>query len=284
MKRILPRLLAGIWAIACSALATSDPPPLEWTGWQVRVPSGEAPVLVESGDPLGLEPLSSGAMADVLSMPPANEPRGPVTLDFGLQPTLPVSTSSMIPEIARCLDYNWLFCYLFVRDNIRFTPYRGLARGPERTLIDREGNDADQASLLFALLRASGYPSSTICYSPTNTFRVRLAGGQNDYDAAHWLGIPADGTVSDLTNAIHRVLSASGVPFGFSLGASPQQSRLIIEHFYVWLNDGFLSYYIDPSFKPRRRTPPEASLLADAGYVRSNLLDELTKYQDLIIR
>ena len=49
--------------------------------------------------------------------------------------------------------YNW------VRENIRTEWYWGSMKGAEETLRQRCGNDADQAALLIALLRASGYPA-----------------------------------------------------------------------------------------------------------------------------
>ncbi|MHB8707330.1 MAG: transglutaminase domain-containing protein, partial [Desulfuromonadales bacterium] len=49
--------------------------------------------------------------------------------------------------------YNW------VRENIRTEWYWGSMKGAEETLRQKSGNDADQAALLIALLRASGYPA-----------------------------------------------------------------------------------------------------------------------------
>ena len=72
--------------------------------------------------------------------------------------TLPQSESLRIQELARGLDYDWRKCYFFVRDNIAFTPASGFMRGAERTLIDREGSDADQALLLHELLGAWAEP------------------------------------------------------------------------------------------------------------------------------
>ena len=52
-----------------------------------------------------------------------------------------------------------------MRDNVKFVPSPGLLRGAKRTLIDREGSDADQSVLLVALLEESGV-SAEIIYSP----------------------------------------------------------------------------------------------------------------------
>jgi hypothetical protein len=47
--------------------------------------------------------------------------------------------------------------YEFVYNEIEYELYSGLARGAKATLLRRAGNGSDQAALLIALLRASGY-------------------------------------------------------------------------------------------------------------------------------
>jgi len=254
-----------------------EPLQLDGTGWQVLSPStcANPPVTVEKGTPLYTD-LKSGLLFDAeLSMSLEAESLESLSLFYGtlLSAKLPVSTNSMIAELAQALDKDWESCYLFVRNSIKFTPYKGILRGPERTLIDREGNDADQALLLYALFRACGFSSADtkICYSTADydqDFWVPLAGGTNDYDAAHWLGLPPDGTVSELTNAIANVLGPSGLFYRFSQGSTPQDSYLCVDHFCVVLQ----GYPFDPSFKPRKARAPSASLLGDMGYSRSNLL------------
>lgn len=56
---------------------------------------------------------------------------------------------------------NWdpVDLYEWVKNNIRTEWYWGSMKGAEETLRQGSGNDADQASLLIALLRAAGYPS-----------------------------------------------------------------------------------------------------------------------------
>ena len=74
----------------------------------------------------------------------------------------------------------------------------GFMRGPERTLLDREGSDADQALLLHALLEECGVQSK-ILYAPpmpagetgAPAFAVPMVShaGRFDYTAASWLGL-----------------------------------------------------------------------------------------------
>ncbi|MCM2264957.1 MAG: alpha/beta hydrolase [Desulfuromonadales bacterium] len=84
--------------------------------------------------------------------------------DLAGTPEAPVSAaiSSQAKTIAAAVGrthwdpaaiYNW------VRENIRTEWYWGSMKGAEETLRQRSGNDADQAALLIALLRASGYPA-----------------------------------------------------------------------------------------------------------------------------
>ncbi len=67
-----------------------------------------------------------------------------------------------IVELARGLDNDPVRIYEFVHNNIRYEPYYGSMKGATRTLLDRAGNDCDQASLLIALLRQSEYAA---CYA-----------------------------------------------------------------------------------------------------------------------
>jgi RHS repeat-associated protein len=261
---------------ASFAALAFEPLTQERTGLQVISPN-------TSGNPVGILKHGSAPDADILpswlldnehSSLLEEDSQESMLLGAGiLSSYLPVSTNSMISELARGLGTNWLSCYLFVRNNIKFTPYKGILRGPERTLIDREGNDADQALLLYALFRECGMSENIvkIGVSLLGDFWMPLTGGTNDYDAVHWLGLPEDGTVAELTNAIYKVLSPSGVPSGFDPGNTPQESYLSVEHFCVYLLEPY-NIWLNPSFKPRKIRTPSSSILPDMGYMRSNLL------------
>lgn len=278
MKRAL---FTGIVMISCAlGLHASDTPPpeqcVEWRGWQVITPSGgpvetdeETPLEFSEPQALGVGEMAQGVLTGAFALPPAYEPRGSVISGIGLSTNLPPDPDGVLAETARGLDYNWGRCYLYVRDNIRYTPYRGLARGPVRTLLDREGNDADQAFLLFALLRASGY-NVKVAYANTNYYAIRLLGEPNGYDAVSLLGIPQGGTVAQITNAITRILQPSGVQFKYRLVGAQQDYLLYMEHFFVYLVAE--QKYLDPSVKPRRIDFTGVSVLESMGYSRSNLL------------
>lgn len=61
--------------------------------------------------------------------------------------------------------------FAWVRQAVRWVPYRGVLRGPIGVLMDRSGNSLDQSLLLAALLRAAGH-------------EVRLAHAELPYEIA----------------------------------------------------------------------------------------------------
>lgn len=242
----------GAW----TRLLALQPPAPDTSGWLTRGPTGAPPALI-AGTPVARSvplPLSATAWAAALALPPSDTPRGAASLDIGLETRLPAAANDLLAETARGLDYNWLRCYLFVRDQIRFTPYFGLARGPERTLLDREGNDADQAFLLLALLRASGY-DATVYHDPA--FAVPITGAADGYDATSWLGVSAGASLYDTCVSLYEELSPSGIDPDFYAAGYME-----LDHFFVVANIDGSELPLDPSFKPRRLTSPRASLLA----------------------
>jgi len=70
-----------------------------------------------------------------------------------------IEFSQSIKNLADSLDNNPLKILNYVKNNVDYVPYYGTKKGSDATLIEKAGNDFDQAALLIALLRYSGYPS-----------------------------------------------------------------------------------------------------------------------------
>ncbi|MGA1875149.1 MAG: transglutaminase-like domain-containing protein [bacterium] len=76
-----------------------------------------------------------------------------------LKDTPEAPLSHEIAALAQSLDWNPVLIYEWVKNNIMTEWYWGCMKGALETLRQRSGNDCDQATLLVALLRASGFPS-----------------------------------------------------------------------------------------------------------------------------
>ena len=202
-------------------------------------------------------------------------------LDIGLSNGLPASDFGRIKELARALDHDPDKCYRYVRDNIAYASYAGLLKGPERTLLDREGNELDQSFLLLALLRASGFTDAGIGYAPLTTSNgvltscfllpLRAQESASEYNAADWLGVDASGYESDVASRVMRLHNLAGhynKCFYVGVGGAPY---LAMDHFFVTLPTPGGTDLMDPSVKPSKKKSP-CDAISDSGYSRSALL------------
>ena len=73
-----------------------------------------------------------------------------------LQPTTDVQITPEIEALAQELEHNPVKIYNWAYNNIQFLPTYGSIQGSQMTLDTKSGNATDTASLLIALLRASG--------------------------------------------------------------------------------------------------------------------------------
>jgi RHS repeat-associated protein len=144
--------------------------------------------------------------------------------------------SDRIVEAARALGNAPVRLYEFVRNRVAYVPYVGLLKGAERTLIDRSGNDLDQANLLCRLLRAAGYTArlaqSTNSIVPLN--------GDDGYGAASWVG------VTNTWPAVSNALSFGGIASSYDAG----QQAFIMNRYWVELSTNGGWHSMDPAFKP----------------------------------
>jgi len=149
------------------------------------------------------------------------------------------SATAITPEmqaLATNLNNDPVAIYNFVRNKIRFQPYRGSCKGAHTTFVDGAGNDMDQASLLIALLNAAGYSNTLYVYG-----QIAVPDASSDeYDLSHWLGT-----------------TAYRAPWVLDYAATPGMSYYDFGGFLVWWFDHMwvrvtiagTTYDIDPSFK-----------------------------------
>lgn len=144
---------------------------------------------------------------------------GPTTSETQITPE--------IEELARALNHDPKLIFDYVRNHIDYVPIFGSVNGATATLLAGRGNDFDQASLLIALLRESGYTADYVCGDVT----YALA------DAAQWLGVDVNADV------ISSLLANGGIPVTEYLDA--------VKMTRVWVKATIDStdYIFDPAFK-----------------------------------
>jgi RHS repeat-associated protein len=125
-----------------------------------------------------LEPAITPSYADPQAAPP-----GPGDLEATSEAPL----SAPILEQAAALGYDYARIYDFVRNDVATEWYAGSLKGAEETLRQRSGNDVDQASLLLALLRASGLA----CRYVQGVLRLPLATVATSLGLADPVQVPA---------------------------------------------------------------------------------------------
>ncbi len=154
-----------------------------------QLPFGDEPWTIAGPDDV-LTDLLHG-MTGVSGMP-GNDDTLPATpeIDFDIANNLdPVGAK------AAELGHDPVKIFEFVRNSCVYEPYFGAVKSASRTLREGRGNDADLASLLIALLRASGVPARYVF----GTIQVPVD------DAAAWLG------VTDATQ-LDTLFRRSGIP------------------------------------------------------------------------
>ncbi|HXT51150.1 MAG TPA: transglutaminase family protein, partial [Thermoanaerobaculia bacterium] len=147
--------------------------------WRERQPDAEPPAAARSALAAKLVedkgPIVPTLRSHLLPFGPASlAPRAPVTTpvvvpsyvgpaspvvaaDLAAAPLSPLSQP--IVQQAAALGYDVVKVFEFVRNQVRTEWYAGAMKGAETTLLQRAGNDVDQATLLVALLRASRTPA-----------------------------------------------------------------------------------------------------------------------------
>lgn len=140
----------------------------------------------------------------------------------------PDEITPAIQRLADGLQDDPLRIFDYVRHEIAFTPYWGSRKGAHLTLLEKEGNDFDQAALLVALLRAAGYTPAYV--RGVMTIPYTSSGGN---DLRSWLG---EGTKP----ALYLVLSRSGNPAA--------SSSDLVERIWVRVTVDGTVRNLDPAF------------------------------------
>lgn len=184
---------------------------------------------------------------------PENSPRAgaPVVLKG-----MSASATEAAPEIkamARALKYNVVDIYEYVRNEIEHVPTYGLKNGALGCLLAGRGNDWDQAALLIALLRESGYSAD---------FARALIVYDND-DLQDWIGV-------DTTEAAISVLSKGGYSTEYHDAGKTRVWRTWAE---FWGGSSWL--VLDPAFKPRQDISG-IDLVSACGYSYSDFMGAAT--------
>ena len=162
----------------------------------------------------------------------------------------PAFQSPEIIELAAGLKNDPKLIYEFVHNHIDYVPYFGSLKGATLALLEKSGNDFDQASLMIALLKSSGVTDAKYVYG-TMTIPVD--------DVKKWL------CVDSAVNA-NSMLSNGGIPV-VEAGNNFSVSR-------VWVQaviDG-ATYQFDPAFKRYHKIFRAGGLAQEMGYSRTVFL------------
>lgn len=164
------------------------------------------------------------------------------------------SPSPEINELARALFNDPQQIYVYIHNNIDYVPYFGSLKGATLTYLDGSGNDFDQASLMIALLRASGYTAEYVYC------QVTIPGAQ----VANWLGVDQN------FDAISRVIAYGGIP-----GEVETDGTATLDRVWVKVNINGVDQYFDPAFKPYSYTS-KINIGQAIGYDQNGFISEAT--------
>lgn len=178
-----------------------------------------------------IQVASVGSLAGLLTSGVVNAITPPTAAD--LAETIEVQLTPEIKVKALELGNNPVKIYEWVRNNIEFVPTWGSIQGAQMTMLTKQGNAFDNASLLIALLRAAGIHAHYL----TGTIELPIdkvmnwAGGFTDPQAALTFfasgGVPIKSGISGgkITKAqMEHVWVEAYVPYGNYRGTMKDQS------------------------------------------------------------
>ena len=160
-------------------------------------------------------------------------------------PEAPISEE--IAELAKSLNFSPVLIYEWVKNNVDTEWYWGSMKGAEETMRQKSGNDTDQAALLAALLRASGFPSryvhGAVEFFPDMEKAKNLTGVSDPAKLAAFFqkaGIPS------------KPIIAGGKIVNFQIGHVWVESLIPYSNYRGAIIDGFGKTWLalDTSLKP----------------------------------
>ncbi len=172
-----------------------------------------------------------------------------------------------IKQLARALQYNPKLIYDYVHNNIDYSPYYGLLKGPVRTLLDLEGNDFDQASLMVELLRESGY-SAKYVFGVMTIPREQII---------KWLALDLVNVTLSEEQKESIIINILGGTMGIPVYRPEISENRDIPIRRVWIKakiDG-MDVVFDPAFKRYEGNAWFSYLRQEMGYDRESFLNDV---------
>lgn len=165
-----------------------------------------------------------------------------------------------ITELARALQHDPKLIYDYVHNHIDYVPYYGSLKGATLTYLDGSGNDFDQASLMIALLRQSGYTAKYV-YG-----QVTISAS----DLINWLGAN-DGIYHLLASGGNRK-SDKNTDGSYTINnIQVSNGSAIFDHVWIMVTINGITHYLDPSFKSYNYTD-HIDISKVLGYTLDDLL------------
>jgi hypothetical protein len=214
----------------------------------IRIPQSVKPILVASiGSLKGL--LSPNSELNTPKLMVAQASNLPTPED--LVENIEVQFTPEIQAKAQELGNNPVKIYNWVRNNIEFVPTYGSIQGAHMTLLTKQGNAFDTASLLIALLRASNIPARYVY----GTIELPIDRVMN------WVGGFTD------ANAAFDFIASGGIPVaGIISGGKVTKARL--EHIWVEAYLGYGPY----SGRPSKHNPAKIWISLDPSFKQYNYI------------
>ncbi|WP_256077337.1 RHS repeat-associated core domain-containing protein [Massilia sp. YIM B04103] len=178
------------------------------------------------------------------------------------------SAPASIAELARALRNDPDLIYEYVRNNIEYLPTWGIQKGEFGALLDNQGTAFDQAALMVALLRQSGFTASFV--------KGRI--NQTAAQLRDWTGADPARVCAVLNLLGNAQIPVTGV-IATAAGSCPSSTAALVslklDHVWVKVNIGGTNYYFDPSYKPHA-IKSGIDVAAAAGYNAASFMSSAT--------